>query len=711
MLAEDDPLALERERLKRYVEQPATAPPAETYRERPVQPMQGTPFAVGGITRRMLEGDAPLPGLSDAEKGQMAEGVMRTAIGVAAPIAGAYLGGPFGAAIPRALGAAPRGVAIGARVGQILGAGTGNLAGGEALGGEDRDNIDRVIDYGLGAGAEGVAPYVGPAASGAVRLAEKIPGVGPYVVTPVANVARRAAERLRAPFGARLRPGAEQAVEDMGGAAVAQPGQLRFSPPESPVRGVIPPGQLTESPFPQFLQNVGEASIGGGGIVEAAQEGSEKVALLNLDEYIAALRAGGDLDSMAAAVSDAIEGGSKQFTQAMREVYTRIDELAQPEIIERQVTRMVPREITEEIPARGYDPPRTVTRTIQEPVTETVTELGRGAVDLTRLRDWAKKTRRRVAMGIGRAERNRETIAVLDDILSRQKRVTWQEAHELRSTLASIGRNDADLVPGRLGGIGKNGSRLTDIAMQDAARELPEELLPLYREASQLWREGKERFGAKLIERFAANDPDGLLLAIKPERRLGIRNLREIVMKQDPEAWKRLQGEWAVSMLNRAADNAEGVVSGPKLERELKRYHKSGALRELFPEDGGEGFLRIAATLRSTQQNPLTRTGAIAIQLAQAGAVIGLIGEDPRESASIVLGPAALAYIVTRPRAARYLSVGAAQVPGSRLAARAFSQLVAELGRQKLIDVKNDVRLGSDPVQVSPEERRQGGTQ
>lgn len=605
--------------------------------------------------------------LSREQEGAAATSAMRTAVDVIAPM----VAGPLGAGL---VGGAARGVGLAGRAlkgvrgaGRVAGAAAST--GGVAKSFGDTDE-DAALAAGLSGGAEAVSPVAGflLKKSGVPQALAK----GLKAVTKRAPVARPVGGGV---LQGSLRPGAREAIEQLGD------------------RAVVTPGIASTNRVVRTLENVADASILGGNKVSAARENATRVAAGDLTSYIDNLGNALGPEDLGKAVKLSIDGELKHFRAIARAKYARIDEMARPVISERTVSRTAP-SAAGLVDASG--------RPVAVVAKEKIEEITAGAVDLST----AKKVAAQKLRDFKVSPVKSKSQSILENIVDGPSSVTFEDAQIIRSDLLAVSRDITDVIAGRGQSVSKALTPHIDRAMDNTAREIGGELHAAFREASKFWKDGADVLNSDIVKQIANSDPELMLgIALRnPRNTSAIRRVRESI--NDPKVWKNVQQEWIaeVMTLNQAPGE---LVDGKKVRGAIKRFEDTGALDELIPSKVQQRALKqFSDTLALTQGGSGDKTGAIAIQLLQAGALINFSG-DVGASAAILLGPLALAEALTNPSIANFLTVGMREAPGSKTAGRALSQAIASLARQGFGDeikvVVDDlgIDLGID-LQLSP---------
>ena len=575
--------------------------------------------------------------------------------------------------------------------------------------------------------------------SGVSAVASKIPGVRrvadqtiPELVSKVPVVGR-----LVRPVHERLlEPGAKEALELVESERMAAAGSrtgVRASEMED---ASFTAGQLVRSQPIDVMENIAESSFFGGGRVLRKREVTRELLKDVVEQYGQEFGSTATKELAGEIVQDSIEGGVEAFTKGGKKLYTNLDDEISKEVLSQDeeaarligvvpgallpgTSKKLKQEVAEWVVetenaalqaeralspdelaqmavtafrGRKADPQRI--QAYAKAVSKKRAALGKGAVSAERARAIAKHVIEEAEAGIVPSP---QLLGIAKRIMAADEHVPFARAQQWRSELLSVERLGPDepsvsKVMGRIkqlahaidGDMTQAASRIGAGAAQDARRL-----------AEAYWKQGKERFNSTFIKGLIKKDADAVFdAAVKARHPSSIRQVREIVMDQDPsgQKWRALQGRWVEDVIWKARDDLTGELSGGKLVKLISQFGGSdnAALRELF-QDGGKHFKTLAdAAAIAEKRAGGNRSGSMFVQLAQASAVVGLVaapfdpvgaGEEITAGAAVILlGPRALGFVVTNPSTVRWLTVGMKEVPGTRAAARAMGHLISHLG-------------------------------
>lgn len=491
----------------------------------------------------------------------------------------------------------------------------------------------------------------------------------------------RRVESSAAPFAGHLEPGGADAFE-----AVAELGET------------LTPGQPVRHRYVDSLENIADASLTAGQRITEVRQSAERAVRAKLQSIVDALPS-----LPRGRIADTIEalhdGRLRRIKGVAHAKYRYVDEQLKPKY-QTKVTR------TEEV---INDPKAPLTPKVVEHVTEEQILVGNG-VDISELK-------KDVAKGIDRFSKGiiPERVNRVRRILDKPDVVDYQTAQQIRSDLFEISGQfnpNADPVLKADKALAQRMSGKLTNSIDDAARQAPPGVKEALDEANRLWREEvKGTLTDKMLIKWIRGQGEDMLDAmIRTGKPGNIRMVREIVMKEDPEAWKLVQSSFLKRVMH-TTTNEFGEVQGKALKQALDSFGREdmASLNELFPgKEAGKllaNFKRYANALMFTQRSASRSGGgggSIWFQMAQAGALAGSAGMAVQfargESPAAVLGtgagvatiavlllPGAVSRILTNPQMTRWLTVGAMHAPGTRHAARAGAVLLGAMLRDKLV--------------------------
>jgi len=512
--------------------------------------------------------------------------------------------------------AVPAGSAIGGITGTALGGGLS--AGAAALPG---------ATYGaaLGGAAGRVLPEItrpfltGEASKPADPLAAARTGAFEGAAQLVGGQAGRVVQRVLAPFASRVIPFARD---------VANPALERVSQRLSPA-------QMTESRVLDTLENIADASLLGGGRIEAMRTGVTQRGVQRLTDELTA-RVG---NTMSPQEVVGLLSGSRKYGLAMgqaikRAFYKNVDELAKDVFID---TQPIWNELRQGV---GFRAQATLEKA-----------LSAASIDPERF--------------------FQIPVAGSGQIIPQ---TTFQLAQSARSRLLAVARRPA--------------ATAEDQAIRNT---LNPEALRAFREANAFTAGVARRFDNRMVRRIfqqLENEPSRLDALLAAPNKADV--LAQLERSVGVEAYKRLQERLATTVIHRAVDPSTGILSGRGLLESMKVLGND-TTAAIFGSNRAQ-VLQFARVVDFVQQRQTTGTGKIAIQLAQAPAAFQILrnptGPLSGAAYAVLIGPAALARLLTSERGTRWLTTGLqrpeALAQGGRMARLLLGPLAVEPPRQAL---------------------------
>ncbi|HXG44839.1 MAG TPA: hypothetical protein VNJ71_08810 [Gemmatimonadales bacterium] len=500
-----------------------------------------------------------------------------------APATGAFVGGLAGGVLGGGAGG------LGAAPGAVAGAGLGGAAG------RVLPELTRPLLTGQ--------PAEPPAQTAA---AATVTGLTEATGQAAGGVLGRAASRALAPMAERVIPFARDVVAP----ALRRVGQK------------VTPGLMTESRIVDTLENIADASLLGGGRIEAVRRGAAEEGVRQLtDELIDEVGTRLSAPEVAQLLTRSRET-AQHFARAIKRVlYRQVDELAKNVFVDTRPIWRALREglgfrasqhVERALSAAGIDPERF----FQLPVA------GGGTVLET-------------SFQLAQGARSR-LLAVA------RRPATTAEDQAVRNTAAWL-------------------AGLLDEQMERAAKRLSPEALKAWREANAFTARLSETLDHRLVRRLfrtLGEEParlDALLAA--PNRADALRRIEQAVGRT---AFQTLQQRLTTRLVERAVDPSTGVVQGRRLLTLIQGLGEDTA-RMVF----GPALPRVrqfAQIADFVQRRAPGGTGTVMIQLAQAPATFQIlrrpIGALESAAYTIVAGPIALGRLLTSERGVRWLTTG-----------------------------------------------------
>jgi hypothetical protein len=291
------------------------------------------------------------------------------------------------------------------------------------------------------------------------------------------------------------------------------------------------------------------------------------------------------------------------------------------------------------------------------------------------------------------------------EIMSKPDVVPYEQAHRIRSDLFDISQQETIGLGAEVTREKRDAVALLDLAgrqIDSAVAKAPREVRETLDRANRIWREEvKGEFTTRFVQKLTQENAVDIADAISRMKPGEARMIRDVIHRtpDGKAAWETVQGHLIHKMLWSASQDVTtsagrlgrgGVVDGAAWQRAVQKMQGQDGLlwNEVMRGKGDEvarNMNRYANVLSAVQRGPQgSGTGAIFFNMLQAGAVAGAIGGSQVAGAdsslvpvltvggaAVLLGPKALARIMTSRTMSNWLSIGTAATPGSQSAIRA----------------------------------------
>ncbi len=409
--------------------------------------------------------------------------------------------------------------------------------------------------------------------------------------------------------------------------------------------GVLTPALQSESRLAKNLESIAESSFGGSNAIAAARESGQKAALAPIGRFVDDLRSGFSKEELGGIAQDALEGQFDAFKAATAAAYGEVDKVlaAAPKVA------------------------------------------GQPAVSVS-LRTLKAEAEKMMKSGLPSANAMRQ----LKDVLALPDEVSFQAGAEIRSALINPVSETGQLLVGNAKGQVKRLAALADRAMNDSfasssiGRQSQREVLSVWRDANQMYREGAELFNAKMVKALVSKEPEAVVKAIAQAQKPGtIRTLKAAI--GDDKVWRGIQGQFLDDLLRNSTDTAGDVargtvVSGQKMATALKNFGDD-ALNELLGAERAAGFKNMVKILERSQQRTGAGLGGLNFRGGAEGVGIAMVLAGNPKGIVLTLTPWLIGKLFTHKTSVRILTQGINARPGSTEAARAMAQLIAMYGK------------------------------
>lgn len=326
-------------------------------------------------------------------------------------------------------------------------------------------------------------------------------------------------------------------------------------------------------------------------------------------------------------------------------------------------------------------------------------DVGTTAVDASKVSAYGKQLADEFKV-IGNVGKTEAGGRLIDQLANVPERLTFADAHLLRSNLLTLSRDikrsaspDTKAIATASGAI-----RRIEGAMEEAAQALPQNMFTRYQDISRFYRTGKEAFNNDVVTSLLRANPERV-----GEELFKVGNVSEIIqaraslrqaMAHEPsvnskDVYGRLQAGYLNAKLTaRGATDKLGETTAQNLLKDLAEAKTDRQFQVMFTADQRNAISEFARTAYLALNNKpknfgvltsMIQAGAIGdLALTAAGSSIGT--RSPATDLAIIFGPAGLARVLTNPKAVNLMIQGL-KLPESAVASPIAVKLVAEFAR------------------------------
>lgn len=448
------------------------------------------------------------------------------------------------------------------------------------------------------------------------------------------------------------------------------------------------PAQFSDNQLIDTLQGIGENSLVGSNAVFQFKRGQVAIAtdmIEGLSETISRGAKDRSLDEMASLVIDAVEDKGLMHGVVASKLFGAVDVASAGAKVDMRPVKALANKITTRAAKAGN-------------IGQTETSLGM----LKRLTD------------------------DIDDFAS------FETGQDVRSGLLDILRKgESKLTPDpKAVGIVKRITPEVDAAMGQAARNAGPEVEPLWRRANLFWKAGKKRFNNKMISKLMKDLPDRpevITKIFKPNAKTSLLRVKKAV---GPKTFQELKGTYIEHIVRNSSKIDPSAISGigeSVGDKILRQFNNLGedTIKATFTAKETQAIRDSARTLGIIQGKTGGQAGAL--RFVQGTALAGIIAAPflPSEKAGravsvssgvLLLGPAVLGKLMTKPGFAKLLSEGFKATPGTQKAVALSARLARNVfkarreinqeRRKRQIQRENEQRILTGKI---PEPRLLGG--
>ena len=398
--------------------------------------------------------------------------------------------------------------------------------------------------------------------------------------------------------------------------------------------GLKPPlslGQLTESRPIDLLENVSEVSLIGGGTIIKLKTGQKEGTVEFAKQFANSItREVKNPDQLGDLVMAVIRGKAKPAQEASKVLFNTV-----------------------------FGKTRNLKRTIKTPGKTEIVDI----LDMRPMKEWVNNV-------LGRDIKNLKGINqvtgknIINKITQQPDFISLSEANQLRTALRKLGEGQP-LVPKSASAnrIGNTANAKLLAEMRKTLQQFAPQEVALFDKARKLSFEGSKPFRDKFIKQLltAGDEKFGnapATIAKKIFAKNNGRNIEKLKTFIDDETFTILKGHLWRDILERSTNKDTGEIIGTKLHTTLFSESGLGAstLNATFNKQELTTMRRLANALKEVERREGESIGKMAIQFAQAGAVLqlatgdrGVSGGD-KAAVAILVGPSLIAKAFTNPR-------------------------------------------------------------
>ena len=511
---------------------------------------------------------------------------------------------------------------VGGVAGGMVGGPTGAIIGG--VGGAVLGEVGQQ-EYEKATGSEAAPKNIGEQIGGAARE-----GLFSLAGEGAGRVLVPTAQKVLRPFAKRVTPDAKEAITYLKGKGVVQP---------------LLPKEATESHALDFLGNLAEGSIFGGGIIKDYKVNRDRILGKIADDLVDQFGQRTSKEDLGHLFEATVTGNLKTALAPSKVLYNNVSEATKPQM-----------------------------KVVFDPHTNSMKEVPQLPVSFSlKSAKEAVRSQSELAKALRGIEGEAAGDNLAKEIESLPDNVSYEEIKSLRSRL--IAKADQMKIERR----GAPAIGLTRRVIQQLHEEMDTKLKDWDPNVHSMWLEANaitagsnKEFNSRLMrsllrkgmEEYGANPEYIADAVLKPGASTRVRLVRKAVGE---DVWQRFQSVAAEDIFKRA-EMPGGQISGEKLQQVLtgRSGYGMAKLKEVFSPEQIDGFQRFANAMKVVQDRTSDASGKMLIQMTQGGAVLNLaanmtgLADTGLEATSgaILLGPAMLAKAMTNPKAVDWLIKG-----------------------------------------------------
>jgi hypothetical protein len=441
------------------------------------------------------------------------------------------------------------------------------------------------------------------------------------------------------------------------------------------VQPPLMPHEATEGRGLDTLGNIAQSSFFGGGTMTKYMKNREQVMDLLSESLVEEIGPKLSPDEFGQLFMQAVEGNKHIARAPAKVMYNDIDDALQP------VERIVMKPVTSK-PHPDAKPITTMVQTTEmvDPLKFSIKSLKK---EMAPLAEQAKKLKRLEGEAVG------DDVAVAIDSMPTE--LNYADIQSLRSRLMAkkeqleMERKGAPAI--RI--MGKAIGQLTR-EMDRALEAYDPALNAVRKEADKIWSASSKDFSNKFVRSLFrkgmeqyGGEPAAIAKALlRPGEVNRVKLMRTAIGEEN---WPKMQSV-AMQDILKIAEDSEGVIQGHRLNKALdgRSGYGKDKLDVLFTPTQQSDLREFANAVHQQQTRPKGVGGGFLIQVAQAGAVMDLMGAFGDEhykgsSIFVLLAPELLAKAMTHGPTAKAIIRGMSLPKGSRVAGQVAGQLMSIL--------------------------------
>ena len=488
----------------------------------------------------------------------------------------------------------------------------------------------------------------------------------------VGGLAMKTAGKILSPFKKRVTEGFDEVV-------------TMFKDKIKPI--VLLPAEATDSRTLDLLNNISEASIIGGNKIADYKRNRTKFFEEYADSIIGEFGKRRDPADLGDLFVTALDHKQKLHSEASEVLYNNVKDLLGTKTKQVPVTRTVPVE-GGIVGGSGEQLTREITELVD-------IEVSPVEIPTTEWKEFAKKR-----LKLGRAVSNIDAAQAGDDlmraIVDLPDKISFDAASELRTRM--INRVDEfKIIQKDAGAVGKAKKVLTmihDDVAGELKREGNEPALKAWDTARNFYKDGQEQFNNRFLRRMikmadeTGTGAENIAPSIfKPKQ---ISNLKKVksALGENSKEWHAMKRFFIEHLFQKSSSTASGDVVGQKVVRNLSNSltgFGKPVLDEVFSPEELKRITTFGRYMQLAQAKQGEGAGRMLIQLAQGGALGGMLNEHTRGvSTAILFGPTILTRMLLNPKMAKLLTTGISTPAVSKEAAGLLTRLTAAATRIKM---------------------------